>query len=132
MFANVNLGVMNFAFPDVCKLPTPVGPIPLPLPNIALSFTHVPSQFKIIIGGGIAENLLTCGTISNGDQVGVAMGLISNLIMGPDMPITCSLKTFHGGIPATRLTSLQMQNGLPPNIVGLTLTPAQFRLLLIS
>lgn len=132
MFANVNLGVMNFAFPDVCNVPTPAGPIPTPFPNIAVSFTHVPSQFQVIIGGGLAENLLTTGTISNGDQAGLAMGLVSGLIMGPDRPITCSLKTFYGGIPATRLTSLQGQNGMMPNMVGASLTPAQVRVLLIS
>ncbi len=132
MFANVNLGVMNFAFPDVCNVPTPVGPIPTPFPNIAVSFTHVPSQFQVIIGGGLAENLLTTGTISNGDQAGLAMGLVSGLIMGPDRPITCSVKTFYGGIPATRLTSLQGQNGMLPNMVGASLTPAQVCVLLIS
>jgi len=132
MFANTNLGVMNFAFPDVCNIPTPAGPIPTPFPNIAISFTHIPSQFKVIIGGGLAENLLTSGTISNGDQAGLAMGVVSGLIMGPDRPITCSAKTFYGGIPATRLTSLNGQNGMLPNAVGVSLTPAQFRVLLIS
>jgi hypothetical protein len=132
MFANVNLGVMNFAFPDICNVPTPAGPIPTPFPNIAMSVTHIPSQFQVIIGGGLAENLLTSGTISNGDQAGLAMGVASGLIMGPDRPITSSLKTFYGGIPATRLTSLQGQNGVSPNIVGASLTPAQVCVLLIS
>ena len=131
MFANVNLGVMNFAFPDVCNVPMP-APVPTPLVNIALSLTHIPSQFKVIIGGGLAENLLTAGTISNGDQAGLAMGLVSGMIMGPDRPITCSVKVFYGAIPATRLTSMQTQNGMLPNAVGLSLTPAQFRVLLIS
>ena len=26
-------------FPDVCKTPSPVGPIPIPYPNIAMSVT---------------------------------------------------------------------------------------------
>jgi len=131
MFANVNLGVMNFAFPDVCNIPTP-APVPTPLVNIALSTTHVPSQFKVILGGGLAENLLTMGTISNGDQAGVAMGVASGMIMGADRPVTCSIKVFFGAIPATRLTSITSQNGMLPNAVGLSLTPAQIRVLLIS
>lgn len=131
MFANVNLGVMNFSFPDVCNIPVP-APVPTPLVNIALSCTHIPSQFKVICGGGLSENLLTTGTISNGDQAGIAMGLISFLIMGPDRPITCSVKTFFGGIPATRLTSLNGQNGILPNALGISITPAQFCVLLIS
>ncbi|MBL8473648.1 MAG: DUF4150 domain-containing protein [Rhodocyclaceae bacterium] len=131
MFANVNIGVMNFAFPDVCSIPTP-APVPTPLVNIALSFTHIPSQFKVICGGGLAENLLTTGTISNGDQAGLALGVVSGLIMGPDRPATSSVKVFYGAIPATRLTSMQTQNGMLPNAVGLSLTPAQFKVLLIS
>ena len=131
MFANVNLGVMNFSFPDVCKIPMP-APVPMPLLNIAISCTHIPSQFKVICGGGLGENLLTMGTISNGDEAGVAMGLISQLIIGPDRPITCSIKVFFGGIPATRLTSLAGQNGILPNALGISITPAQFCVLLIS
>lgn len=131
MFANVNLGVMNLCFPDVCKIPMP-APVPMPLVNIAFSLTHIPSQFKVICGGGIGENLLTTGTISNGDEAGIAMGLISQLIIGPDRPITCSVKVFFEAIPATRLTSMTGQNGILPNGVGLSLTPAQFKVLLIS
>ena len=37
MFANNNLGVLNFAFPDVCQIVTPVGTVPLPLVNLAFS-----------------------------------------------------------------------------------------------
>lgn len=132
MFANVNTGVMNFAFPDVCNIPTPAGPIPTPLVNIGLSPTHIPAQFKVLVGGGLAENLLTTGTVSNGDQAGLAMGVASGMIIGPDRPITSSLKTFYGGIPATRLSSLQGQNGMLPNALGASLTPAQVRVLLVG
>lgn len=132
MFINTNLGVLNLGFPDVCK--TLVGPVvvPLPYPNIAVSVTHIPSQFKVIIGGGLAENLLTSGTISNGDQVGILMGLISNLIMGPDRPFLGSFKAMIGGIFATRLTTINGQNGMPCNTVGFSLTPSQIRVLALS
>lgn len=130
MFANTNLGVLNLGFLDVCKIP-PFA-IPVPFPNIALSTTHIPSVPNVIIGGGLAENLITMGTISNGDQAGVLMGLISNLIMGPDRAMLGSFKTLMGGVFGTRLTSLTGQNGILPNTPGLSLTPAQFRVLLLS
>ncbi|KAF0815294.1 hypothetical protein IGB42_00375 [Andreprevotia sp. IGB-42] len=132
MFANTNLGVMNFAFPDVCKVPTPVGPIPLPFPNIALSFFHIPSQFQVIIDGGLAENLLTEGTISRGDFPGVLGGIISNVFMGPDRQVLGSFKVLMGGIFGTRLTTLTLQNGEVPNAPGLSITPAQFRVILLG
>lgn len=132
MFANVTIGVVNFAFPDVCKVPTPAGPVPIPLVNVAISFSHVPVVLNIVIGGGLAENILTMGTVSNGDEAGVAMGLVSNQIVGPDRYLTCSAKVFLGGMPAVRLTSLTGQNGALPNTVGASLTPAQFVLILLS
>ncbi len=130
MFANTNLGVMNLGFPDVCL--TPVGPVvvPIPYPNIALSVTHVPSVFNVIIGGGLAENLLTSGTISNGDNAGVAMGVASGLVMGPDRAMLGSFKTLIGGAFATRLTSVTMQNST--NSVGVSVTPSQFKVLLLG
>lgn len=132
MFANNNLCVMNFSFPDVCNLPTPVGPVPLPLVNIAMSATHVPSVFNILMGPGLAENLLTMGTVSNGDQVGVAMGVASGMIIGPDRYMLGSFKCFIGCAPAARLTSLTGQNGMMPNMVGLSITPGQVSVLLLG
>jgi hypothetical protein len=130
MFGNTNLGVMNLAFPDVCLTPSPVGPVPIPYPNIAVSATHVPSQFKVIVGGGVAENLLTAGTISNGDNAGVATGVASGMVMGPDRAMLGSFKTLIGGAFATRLTSMNIQNST--NAPGASLTPSQFKMLLLG
>lgn len=130
MFANNNLGVLNFGFPDVCLVP-PLG-IPTPFPNLAFSTTHIPSVFNVLFGGGLAENLLTTGTVSNGDEAGVMLGLISHFMDGPDRPFLGSFKTLVGGIFATRLTTINGQNGFLPNSVGMSLTPAQFRVLLLS
>ena len=130
MFANTNLGVMNFAFPDVCLTPTPVGPIPIPYPNIAISATHIPSVFNVILGGGLAENLLTAGTVSNGDNAGVAMGVASGMVMGPDRPMLGSFKTMIGPMFATRLTTVNIQNST--NAPGISLTPSQFKVLILG
>lgn len=124
MFANISLTVMNFAFPDICKVPTPLGPVPVPLPNIVISVTHIPCVFNIIIGGGLAENLLTQGTVSNGDEAGLAMGVVSSTIVGPDRYLLGSFRVFNGGLPATRLTSLTIQNTM--NAPGVSLVPGQF------
>lgn len=68
---------------DVCKTPTPGGPVPMPYPNVALSIT---------IGPGYTTKTLEFGTpmwtkkgksaVSNGDQPGVALGVVSSKIMG--------------------------------------------------
>ena len=43
MFANCQLGGMNLGFPDVCLTPSPVGPVPIPYPNMASGLTANPS-----------------------------------------------------------------------------------------
>lgn len=130
MFANTNLGIMNFAFPDVCK--TPPLAEPLPYPNIALSTTHIPNVLNVVIGGGLAENLLTPGTISNGDEPGVLGGIISGIIMGPDRSMLGSMTVLMGPAFASHLTGMTVQNGEVPNAVGATLTPAQTCVLILS
>ena len=132
MFVNVTIGVVNFAFPDDCKAPTPAGPVPVLLVNVAISFSHIPVVLQIVIGRGLAENILTTGAISNGDEAGVAMGVVPNQIVGPDRYVTCSEKVCLGGMPAVRLTSLTGQNGALQNAMGASLTSAQFIFVLLS
>lgn len=130
MFACNSIAAVNIALvPDVCKTPTPVGPVPLPYPNLAQSATHVPAVFHVMFGPGLAENLMTQGTISQGDTVGVAGGLLSQVFMGPDRYLLGSLKLMVGGMFAMRMTSLTGHNGMPCNTVGSSLVPAQFRVL---
>ena len=129
MFANTSLAVLNFAFPDVCLTPMPV-PVPIPYPNFAMSTTHIPGQFTTIIGGGIAENLLTQGTISMGDQGGVNLGVASGMLMGPDRYVLGSFKTLIGPAFASRLTSMTMQNST--NMVGLSITPSQVTTIILG
>lgn len=132
MFINTNLCVMNLGFPDVCKTIVGIVIVPLPYPNIAISTTHIPSQFKVIIGGGLGENLITNGTVSNGDEAGLAMGLISQIDVGPDRPFLGSFKVMIGGMFSTRLTTINGQNGMPCNTVGISITPSQIRVMALT
>jgi hypothetical protein len=91
---------------DICKTPAPPAPapIPMPYPNIALTAT---------MGPGYATKTLVMGTpmytkksktaISNGDQPGVALGLISSKIMGMCEVIMSStdVKAEGGGVVRT-------------------------------
>jgi hypothetical protein len=132
MFVNTNLGVFDFAFPDVCFVPILGVPTPIPFPNIALSFADIPAQFEVIIGGGLAENLVTIGAMSNGDQAGAQGGVVSHLIMGQFRSLLGSFKVFMGCIPCTHMLGIVGQNGLLPNMVGISLSPAQVTVLVFS
>lgn len=130
MFANTSMGVMNMATPDACK--TPPLAIPVPYPNIALSTMHVPNVLNVTIGGGTAENLLTAGTISNGDDAGVMGGVVSSVFIGPDASTLGSTKVMMGPAFATHLTGMTAQNGKSPNAVGASLTPAQTCVMILT
>lgn len=125
MFANTNLFVMNLGFPDVCI----VGIIPVPLVNIDFSITNIPTVLNVLYGGGLAENLITISALSTAD---VGVGVISGMCMGQKRSFLGSFKLLVGAIFASRLTSINGQNGMLPNTVGISLTPAQFRVLVLS
>lgn len=125
MFANTILCVINFAFPDVCLVPTLVGPVPVPFPNIVVTISHIPSQASVIIGGGLAENLVTQGTLSSGDELGINLGVVSGMEIGPDRYLMGSFKVAMGGVFASRMTSVVGQNGMIGNAIGISITPSQ-------
>lgn len=130
-FANNNLGSLNLGFPDVCLVPTPVGPIPTPFPNLAISAMAIPSQFKVLVMCMPIHNMMTVTPISNGDNPGVAMGVASGMVMGPHMALMGSTNVLVGGPPATKMAMPTKQNGISPNIVGMTITPSQIRLMIL-
>ena len=130
--ATTQLGAMSTGLPDVCK--TPIGPVvtPLPYPNIAESSSHVPNVVNQFYAAGTVHNLMTEGTLSNGDQAGVEMGVVSEMIMGPDKYMLGSLKVINETAPGARQTTITAQNGEIPNAPGSTLMPSENRVQLMG
>jgi hypothetical protein len=133
MFANCSLAGMDFGFPDVCLTPSPVGPIPVPYPNLAQLPMALPptTSLRHLISMMPAHNLSTTIPMSLGDNAGVNGGVLSGTVMGPARNTVGSAKVFTGGPPATRLTSpaLQNQSNCP---AGMTLVPSQCKVLILS
>lgn len=133
MFANAQMGGMDFAFPDVCKTPIPpAGPVPIPYPNFSMGMTSAPPCAKIFVGGTPAHNMSTKGTISNGDNPGIAGGIASNVVMGPTAHLVGSFSVLLQGMPATKMTSMTGQNGMSMNIPGMRLVPSQLKVLILK
>ena len=130
MFANSQMMGMDLAFPDVCL--TPAGPVvvPIPYPNIAMGPTAIPSQMIVLIEAMPAHNLGTVTPLTNGDNAGVATGVASGLVMGPSRHLTAAFTVLFGGMPATRLTSMSLQNST--NAPGARLEPSQVKVLLLA
>jgi len=130
MFANSQMMGMDLAFPDVCLTPMP-APTPIPYPNIALSPTYIPGgTWNILYGGTPAHNMATVAPMTNGDNAGVALGVASGMVMGPSRHLTGAFTVLLKGTPATRLTSMSLQNST--NTVGMRIVPSQFKVLILS
>jgi hypothetical protein len=130
MFANTQMMGMDIAFPDVCL--TPAGPVvvPIPYPNIAMGPTAIPNQTTVMIMAMPAHNLGTTTPLTNGDNAGVGTGVASGTVMGPSRHLTGSFTVLFEGMPATRLTSMSLQNST--NSPGARLVPSQPVVLLLA
>ena len=129
MFANTQMMGLDLGFPDVCLTPTP-APVPIPYPNIALGPTAIPSQVKVLFMCMPAHNMATTIPLTNGDNAGINMGVASGTVMGPARHLTASFTTLVVGIPATRMTSIALQNST--NCPGIRIVPSQFKVLLLA
>lgn len=128
MFANTQMMGLDLGFPDVCL--TPPVPLPIPYPNLALGPMGVPAVYNVLFMCAPAHNLATTIVMTNGDNTGVALGVASGTVMGPSRHLTAAFTVLVGGMPATRLTSVALQNST--NCPGIRLVPSQIKVLILS
>ena len=113
---------------DVCKTPTPGGPVPMPYPNIAQCTQAVSSTLsrKVKI-----KNKKTCVKktkirMSSGDEPGTLGGVKSQKFKGPAKYKNGASKVKAEGIKVVYLTCPLGQNGVPNfNTIGVQSTPSQ-------
>ncbi|MDC9595422.1 DUF4150 domain-containing protein [Xenorhabdus anantnagensis] len=125
MFANTQGGGMDLAIPDICLTPNPLlGIIPMVYLNIAQGTNGIsPSTANILFVGNPAHNMATTIAITNGDSLGIELGILSGTVMGPSRHILGANSVLIKGSPATRLSSLTMQNST--NAIGSRISPSQ-------
>ena len=105
------------AFPDVCKTPTPGGPVPIPYPNIAMS-KHTAKGSKTVKMDGNPIMLKGSNfSTSTGDEAGTAGGgVVSSKTKGKAEFINYSFDVKVEGKNVPRLADMMVQNkGSSPN-----------------
>jgi len=115
-------GGIDTAFPDVCKTPTPGGPIPVPYPNVAYSLHTEKGSKSVKVDGNpiMHENSLISTSI--GDETGKLGGLVSGTTKGKAKPISYSFDVMVEGEPVVRQTDYFRQNmGSAPNTLPMPL-----------
>jgi len=130
MFANTQMMGMDVGFPDVCLTPTPAGPVPIPYPDIAMGPMGVPAAYNVLFMCTPAHNMGTSVPLTNGDNAGLATGVASGTVMGPSRHLTAAFTVLVAGAPATRLTSMSLQNNT--NCPGMRVVPSQVKVLLLA
>lgn len=102
---------VTIAFPDICKTPSPGGPIPIPYPNIAKSSDSAKGTKKVKCdGNAICVKNSNFGT-STGDEAGSAGGgVVSNKTKGKAEFVNYSFDVKFEGRNVARAFDLMLHN----------------------
>jgi len=103
-------GISTATIPDVCKTPTPGGPVPMPYPNIAQSITLSNGTTTVKGDKIMAANKGSKFALSNGDQAGTLGGVKSNVFMKEATWILYSFTVKMNGKNACRFTDKMFHN----------------------
>jgi hypothetical protein len=104
-------GFSTATVPDVCKTPSPGGPVPLPYPNIAQSSDLAGGTTTVQADGG---NMIAIKgshyQLSTGDEAGTVGGVASNTFKQETDWITYSFDVMMDGGNVCRLTDKKFHN----------------------
>ncbi|MDH5180270.1 MAG: DUF4150 domain-containing protein [Gammaproteobacteria bacterium] len=98
------------AFPDVCKTPTPGGPVPVPYPNIAQSTDTAKGSKNVKMDGNPIMLKDSNFSTSTGDEPGSAGGVVSGKTKGKAEYINYSFDVKVEGKNVPRLADMMVQN----------------------
>ncbi|MGH9350080.1 MAG: DUF4150 domain-containing protein [Vicinamibacterales bacterium] len=97
--------------PDVCKTPSPGGPVPIPYPNVSQSAMLAKGTTTVKADGGMMIAIKGSEfSLSNGDNAGVAGGVKSSTFMKESTWILYSFDVKMEGKGACRLSDKKFQN----------------------
>lgn len=104
-------GMSTATIPDVCKTPSPGGPVPIPYPNIATEQDLMKGTTTIKADGGMMCAIYGSEFFkSTGDEPGVAGGVLSSTFIKEATWITFSFDVKLQGKGACRLTDKMFHN----------------------
>lgn len=101
---------ITIAFPDVCKTPTPAGPIPIPYPNIAMSSDTDKGTKKVKCDGNPVCVKDSNFKTSTGDEAGSAGGVVSSKTKGKAEFVNFSFDVKFEGKNVARAFDLMLHN----------------------
>ncbi|QRK04191.1 DUF4150 domain-containing protein [Archangium violaceum] len=102
---------VSAAFPDVCKTPSPGGPIPIPYPNVAKSSDTAQGTKKVSVEGNPVCVKDSNFSTSTGDEAGTAGGgVVSGKTKGKAEFVNFSFDVKFEGKNVARAMDLMLHN----------------------
>ncbi|WAM27761.1 DUF4150 domain-containing protein [Myxococcus sp. NMCA1] len=102
---------VSVAFPDVCKTPSPAGPIPLPYPNVARSADTAQGSKTVAVEGSPLCVKDSNFSTSTGDEAGTAGGgVVSGKTKGKAEFVNFSFDVQVEGKNVARALDLMLHN----------------------
>jgi hypothetical protein len=104
-------GGVSPSFPDVCKTPSPAGPVPIPYPNIAKSSDTAKGTSTVKCDGNPVCVKDSNFSMSTGDEAGSAGGgVVSNKIKGKAEFVLFSMDVKFEGKNVCRALDIMLHN----------------------
>lgn len=105
-------GLVTATIPDVCLTPPPppVGPEPVPYPNMGDATMAEPAAENVFLGGSPGCTQASIIEESQGDDAGTFLGVASGMIMGPIEFTLASMIVKLEAQPALYQGNLTIQN----------------------
>ncbi len=130
MPASSKQGGTCFGYPDVCKTPSPGGPVPIPYPNTGQVMQCQKTASHVKFCGKEAVTKKSEIPRSQGDEPGTVGGIVSNRNMDKVLIRKASSKVRAMGQQVAYLTSMTAQNGSNANLpTGAQVKPSQAKVL---
>ena len=128
--ASTTGGGQCFGFPDVCKTPSTGGPVPIPYPNFGNLMQAVKTATKVKMCQKPTVTKKSEVPMSQGDEAGVAGGVVSNRNMAKVIYKKGSSKVKVEGQECEHLTAMSGHNGGNANMpAGAQIAPSQAKVL---
>lgn len=112
-----SISIATATVPDVCKTPSPAGPVPIPYPNIAMSSDLAKGTKKVKGDGKMIAVKGSEYSRSTGDEAGTVGGVVSSTFIKEAKWILSSFNVKMDGKNACR--SLDMMTHNHANTIGL-------------
>ena len=103
-------GIAMATIPDICKTPSPGGPIPIPYPNIAMSSDLANGTKTVKADGQMIAIKGSEYSMSTGDEPGTVGGVVSSTFKKEAKWILYSFDVKMDGKNACRLMDMMTMN----------------------